>query len=402
VTSVAPSTGADAVVVAAGASTRMGGLDKLAVRLGGRPLLAWTLDALASAPIVERIVVVVAAEQVAAVLAWPDLPPSVAAVVPGGRRRQESVAAGIAELDRLDSDVDRSDQDRVVLVHDGARPVITAGLVARVAAAAAEHGAAIPVLPIAETVKRVVDDRVVSTVQRIDLAAAQTPQGFRRSVLRAGYERLDPAGEVEWTDEAALCESCSIAVHVVAGESSNLKVTQPTDLDRAAFLLGRPTGPRIGIGRDSHPFGPGTPLALGGIEILGAPRLHGHSDGDVALHAIADALLGATGLGDLGRLHPAGPTTPAGISSRVLIADVVGRLEQAGWRVSSLDVTIVGARPMLARHLDAMRASIAGLLALPPDAVSVKATSANLAGDAGAGRVLAAEAVATVTMATGR
>jgi 2-C-methyl-D-erythritol 2,4-cyclodiphosphate synthase len=155
-------------------------------------------------------------------------------------------------------------------------------------------------------------------------------------------------------------------------------------------------GVRTGIGHDSHPFGPGEPLALGGIEIAGAPRLHGHSDGDVALHAICDALLGAAGLGDLGRVFPAGPATPAGIASTELLAEVVRRVADAGHRPASLDVTIVAARPRLGAHLDAMRDAIAGTLGIAPVAVNVKASTGNLDGMEGAGRGISALAVATL------
>jgi 2-C-methyl-D-erythritol 4-phosphate cytidylyltransferase/2-C-methyl-D-erythritol 2,4-cyclodiphosphate synthase len=386
--------GVDAVIVAAGGSTRMGGLDKLGATIGGRSLLAWTVAGLAGTPIVERIVLVADPDRLATLLGEPALAAELTSVVRGGRRRQESVAAGVAELERLDGD--RAADDRVILIHDGARPLVTADLVARVASAAAEHGAAIPVVAIAETVKRTRAGLVVATVDRSDLATAQTPQGFRRSVLRAAYERFDPSGELEWTDEAALCESCTIAVHVVPGDPSNLKVTRPIDLARVAEALGRPEATRVGVGHDSHPFGPATPLMLGGVEIAGAPRLHGHSDGDAVLHAVADALLGATGLGDLGRIHPAGPETPVGVASGELLADVAIRLAERGWRPASLDVTVVGSRPRLAPHLEAMRVAIAGLLELPVDAVSVKASSGNLSGDTGAGRAIAAEAVVTV------
>jgi 2-C-methyl-D-erythritol 2,4-cyclodiphosphate synthase len=157
---------------------------------------------------------------------------------------------------------------------------------------------------------------------------------------------------------------------------------------------------RIGLGTDSHPFGPGAPLVLGGIEIAGGYRLHGHSDGDVALHAVADALLGAAGLGDLGRLFPAGPETPSGISSGELLGEVVRRLGDAGWRVSSVDLTIVGARPRLAGRLDPMRDAIAAILGLAGDVVSVKASSGNLAGMEGAGRGISATAVAAIARDT--
>jgi 2-C-methyl-D-erythritol 2,4-cyclodiphosphate synthase len=162
------------------------------------------------------------------------------------------------------------------------------------------------------------------------------------------------------------------------------------------MALGRGTARRTGIGHDSHPFGPGEPLALGGIRIAGAPRLHGHSDGDVALHAVADAILGAAGLGDLGSLFPAGPSTPAGIDSGALLADVVARTVAAGWRVESLDVTIVAARPRLGAHLGAMRAAIAIAAGLDAGAVNVKASTGNLDGSEGAGRTISALAIGTL------
>jgi 2-C-methyl-D-erythritol 2,4-cyclodiphosphate synthase len=153
---------------------------------------------------------------------------------------------------------------------------------------------------------------------------------------------------------------------------------------------------RVGYGRDSHPFGPGAPLRLGGIEIEAAPRLHGHSDGDVALHAVAGGLLSAAGLGDLGSLFPADARTPRGIASAELLRDVVGRVDAAGWRPVSVSVLLVAARPKLGPRLDAMRHAIAGLLGLEPDAVAVEAGTGNLSGDDGAGRTISATAVATL------
>jgi len=158
----------------------------------------------------------------------------------------------------------------------------------------------------------------------------------------------------------------------------------------------QPGATRTGFGSDRHPFGPGDGLWLGGIQIAGAPRLHGHSDGDAALHAAAGALLGAAALGDLGELYPADERTPRGSASSEFVRDVVGRLREAGWRAASLDLTIRGARPRLAPHLPAMRDAIAGLLGVDASSVSVKASTGNLSGDAGAGRVIEAEAMATI------
>ncbi|MFI5226171.1 MAG: 2-C-methyl-D-erythritol 2,4-cyclodiphosphate synthase [Candidatus Limnocylindrales bacterium] len=393
---------ADVVVAAAGASRRMDGIDKLTAPIAGRPLLAWTVEALGAVAGIGRIVVVVAPERVRELASarwlvsgpWADR----VAVVAGGARRQESVAAGIDSLDAPD--------DRVLLVHDGARPAVRPGLVTAVIEAVEAHGAAIPVLPLAETAKRIGDGLVLETVDRSDLATAQTPQGVRAGLIRRAWAEFPPAGPTTFTDEAALLEAARIPVHAIPGDPMNLKVTVPDDLARAAVALGgeparagssAPPGwqIRVGHGRDSHPFGPGTPLALGGIVIDGGPRLHGHSDGDVALHAVADALLGGAGLGDLGRLFPPA-ATPGGIASGELLAAVVAKVRAAGYEPSSLDLTIVGARPRLAGRLDEMRDAIAAALGLDSARVDVKASTGNLAGMEGAGRGISAQAVAVV------
>lgn len=368
----------------------MGGEDKLQAVLGGRPVLAWAVGTLASTPVVERIVIVTAAHRVTAVADAPWLPDKVATVVAGGDRRHESVAAGVDAIAALGAE-----DDRPVLVHDGARPAVSVGLVERVVDATLAHGAAIPLVPVPDTLKRVEGDRVVTTVDRTGLAAAQTPQGVRFGLLRQAFATFPPPGERAWTDEAALLEACSISVHALAGDPRNLKVTVPADLERIAPLL-RTAAPRVGFGHDGHPFGVGSGLRLGGIELHSAPRLHGHSDGDVALHAVADALLGAAALGDLGRLFPADSRTPRGIGSDVLVAEVIRRLSAVGLRPASVDVTILAARPRLGTRLDAMRAAIAELLGIAGDRVSVKASTGNLDGMEGAGRGISARAVAVV------
>ncbi len=381
----------------------MGGRDKLAADLAGRPVLAWSLAAIAASPLVERIALVRSAEQAAGSRpAW--LPAKVVAVVAGGARRQESVAAGIRALEAIESaahDADRDGPDsrgadrRVLLVHDGARPLVSRRLVDAVARAAAEHGAAIPVLPVSETLKRVDGDIVTGTVDRTAAATAQTPQGVRWDVLRDALARVDPDTASELTDEAALLEAAGIAVHAVPGEATNLKITHVDDL-ALAEALAAPGATRSGFGSDGHPFGPGNGLRLGGVEIPGAARLHGHSDGDAALHAIAGALLGAVALGDLGGLHPADARTPRGIASADLLASVREALAAEGWRPAAIDLSIRAGRPRLADHMPGMRQAIAELLGLELSAVSVKASTGNLSGDVGAGRVIEADAFATV------
>jgi 2-C-methyl-D-erythritol 4-phosphate cytidylyltransferase/2-C-methyl-D-erythritol 2,4-cyclodiphosphate synthase len=429
----------EAIVVAAGSSRRMGGRNKLAEELRGRSVLRWSVDALGGAGI-ERIVIVTSPDRLAEIAAEPWLPDSVVAVVAGGERRQESVAAGVAALaDPLTPPAPTRDAratgrrpaadtaaaphaaratDPILLVHDAARPLASPGLVRAVAEATARHGAAIPVVPITETLKRLDGDRVGVTVDRSGVVAAQTPQGVRRSLLERAYAQYPPDGAETWTDEASLLEACRIPVHAISGEATNLKVTVPVDLDRAGAFLdgglvpGRPAASavasapahlgaaaaiapagRIGLGIDGHPFGAGEPLVLGGLRIDGAPRLSGHSDGDAALHAVADALLGAAGLGDLGRLFPADDRTPAGIDSRVLLATVADRVRAAGWVTANVDLTIIAARPRLAALLPAMGAAIATTLRIDGSAVNVKASTGNLGGAEGAGRSISASAI---------
>jgi 2-C-methyl-D-erythritol 4-phosphate cytidylyltransferase/2-C-methyl-D-erythritol 2,4-cyclodiphosphate synthase len=391
---------ADVVVVAAGASQRFGS-DKLDVEIDGRPLLAWTIDALAESPLVDRIVVVTSPDRLERIRTAPWLSSKVAKVVPGGPRRRESVAAGIGAVSELDATPPDEAGERVVLVHDGARPLVTPALIESVIEAVRTHGAAVPLLPIGETVKRVAPDgRIVETLDRAELAVAQTPQGATLGIFGHALDEQARNASADFTDEAALLEACRIAVHAIPGDPSNLKVTLPGDLARVeGVIAGRPPAAppvRVGLGFDSHPFGPGSPLRLGGVPIEGAPRLSGHSDGDVALHAVAGAILGAGGLGDLGRLFPAGPATPQGIASSELLADVVDRAAAAGLRVANVDMTIVAARPSLAASLPAMGRRVAELLGVEPHLVNVKASTGNLAGMEGAGRGISAQAVVTL------
>jgi 2-C-methyl-D-erythritol 4-phosphate cytidylyltransferase/2-C-methyl-D-erythritol 2,4-cyclodiphosphate synthase len=376
----------DVVVVAAGSSTRMAGNDKLLAPLQGRPLLAWTLEAIRAASATRELVLVTSPDRVAALAAEPWVAAAASRVVAGGTRRQDSVAAGV---DATGSEV--------VLVHDGARPLVSPSLVDRVAAATLEHGAAVPGWPVVETLKRVRDGRVVETVDRGGIVAAQTPQGGHRADLVAALTSAAADGR-EVTDEGALLESLGVSVTVVDGDADNLKVTTPADLERAEALLARRLGPpRVGHGHDSHPFGPGDGLALGGIRVDEAPALSGHSDGDVGLHAIADALLAATGGGDLGRRFPAGDPATQGIDSRRLLAAVVTDVAEAGWQTIGIDLLICAARPRLgAARLDAMRDVIARLVGASPSSVAVHASTGNLDGPEGAGRSISATAIVQV------
>jgi 2-C-methyl-D-erythritol 4-phosphate cytidylyltransferase/2-C-methyl-D-erythritol 2,4-cyclodiphosphate synthase len=375
---------ADVVVVAAGRSSRMGGLDKLDAVIGDRSVLQHAVDAVAVPGLVQRTIIVAPPDRVEDVAARAWVRERGCEVVGGGERRQDSVAAGVAAA-----------TSRVVLVHDGARPLVAASVVTAVAEAADRTGAAIPVLPSADALKRVDGDRVVGTVDRGDLVRAQTPQGARRELLLGALARH--AGGDAAADEAELLARDGIPVAIVPGDPTNVKVTHAADLDLVRRLQS-PMPTRIGRGWDSHPFGPADGLRIGGVTVEAAPRLHGHSDGDVVLHALCAALLGAAGLGDLGRLFPAGDPRTAGIDSALLVGDVVARLEQADLVASQIDVTIRGARPGLgAARLEAIRSRIGELVGIRREQVNVAAASANLSGDEGAGRVISADCLVVVT-----
>ncbi|HEX5467330.1 MAG TPA: 2-C-methyl-D-erythritol 4-phosphate cytidylyltransferase [Candidatus Limnocylindrales bacterium] len=403
---------ADAVVVAAGRSRRMGGQDKLMAPLAGRPLLSWCLGSLAAAPAVGALVVVAAPERVADLAAAPWLQASGARVVAGGAWRVESSRAGLAAT---------RPEAEVVLIHDGARPFVSPALVEAVARAARTHGAAIPVTPVSESVKRVTAGRVAAAVEREGLVLAQTPQAARRSLLVEAFTGLTEADPSSFTDEAAVLASAGFEVVTVPGEVDNLKVTTPDDLARATALAGSRSpaegrapaegrdladlapspSPRLAEATDSHPFGPQDGLALGGILIADAPRLHGHSDGDVALHAVADAILGGARRGDLGRLFPAGDPATRGIGSDRLLRRAVEEAARAGWRPAAVDLHIEAARPILGpARLEAMRRRIAELAGVPEEEVSVRASSGNLDGPTGAGRSIAARALVTLLPGT--
>ena len=374
---------ADAVIVAAGSSSRMGGRDKLAESLLGRPLLAWSVDAMARAETVDRIVVVTRADNVAALqrAAWLEG----ATVVAGGAHRSDSVRVG----------VEAAGAD-VVLVHDGARPLASSALADAVARVTAEHGAAVPAVAVADSLKKTRDRGgwLAESVDRESIVRTQTPQGAQRDLLLAAFART--AGR-SFTDEAALLEAAGVPVATVPGEAANIKVTDQGDLEMARALASGAAEQRIGFGEDSHPFGPGEGLMLGGIAIEGAPQLYGHSDGDVVLHALATAILSAGGLGDVGRLYPADDKETTGIASQELVQGAVKTAAKAGWRPSRAHVSIVGSRPRLgAARLEKMSAVIAQVIGCDADSVSVAASTGNLSGPEGEGRAIRATALVTV------
>lgn len=374
-----------AILVGAGRGERLGaGVPKAFVPLGGQPMIVHSARVLAAAGGVHGLVAVVPDERrqetETLLQGWPKL----RAVAAGGERRQDSVRAGLAALG--------AGFEGVVLVHDAARPLVDGALVEAVAAAARRTGAAVPVVPVPETVKRVGGGLVRETVDRRDLATAQTPQGFRHAVLRRAYERAFADG-VEVTDEAVAVERLGEPVEAVAGSPNNRKITGPEDLAWAEWMLGaRPASYRVGTGYDVHRLVPGRPLMLGGVRIEHERGLAGHSDGDCVVHAVCDALLGACGAGDMGRHFPSSDPRWRDAPSLGFLREVAAIVDGRGYEVGNVDVTVVAERPRLAEHTEAMREALGRALGRPPDLVSVKVKSGDGLGAIGAGEGIAAHA----------
>jgi 2-C-methyl-D-erythritol 4-phosphate cytidylyltransferase / 2-C-methyl-D-erythritol 2,4-cyclodiphosphate synthase len=390
---VTPGIRAAAVIPAAGRGERLGGgVPKSLVQLGGRPLVQHALATLQAVVEIEVVAVAVPSEVVALVeaLVRDAGLTKVAAVVSGGADRQASVAAGLKAL---------PPGPDLVLVHDAARPFLSRRLASEVLAAAARDGSATAALPVSETVKRAEDGWVRETLDRASLHRIQTPQAFRRTLLERAHEVASQEG-FRGTDDAVLVERLGNPVRLVVGDPTNIKVTVPEDLILAEALLAReqdpPPFPRVGIGFDAHRLVPGRSLVLGGVDISHDRGLLGHSDADVIVHAVMDALLGAAGCGDIGHHFP--PTDPAydGVNSLTLLARVHDMIEHRGWRPVHVDVVVMAEAPRLAPHASAMRAAMAAVLRLSPESINVKATTAEGMGAIGREEGIAAQAVATV------
>jgi 2-C-methyl-D-erythritol 4-phosphate cytidylyltransferase/2-C-methyl-D-erythritol 2,4-cyclodiphosphate synthase len=383
------------VVVAAGRSTRFGGpRAKQFLDLAGQTVLERSITALAASPAVKGVVVVLAADDVDGPRAHGLRGRSdVLDVVAGGRTRADSVRAGLSAVGN----------EPFVLVHDAARPLASVDLVEAVIAATRTHGAAIPGLPVSDTVKRLTgagDDQgpwVGETLAREELRLAQTPQGARTDWLREALDTMSKDG-TEVTDESAALERAGHRVAVVPGDSANRKITSAADLDDASRrLAGDDTGLRVGSGFDVHRFGEGRRLMLGGIEFPGEPGLEGHSDADVVLHAVMDALLGAAGMGDIGVLFPPEDQQFAGADSRVLARQVARAVADKGCRVVNVDLTVLAERPKIRSRVSEMRSAIADAIEVAPDRIGIKATTLERLGSLGRGEGIACQAVALIS-----
>ena len=393
-----------AILVAAGQSRRFGG-DKMWIDMWGRPVWRWGLDTLRSVPGMSQVAVVVPDEALDRYRS--ALPPDAGdevQVVAGGAERTDSVVAGITALTAAGVA-----EDTPVLVHDAARPAASVELMVRVVAAVRAGTGVVPLVPVADSLKHVDGaGAVTGMVDRDAVHAAQTPQGATLRQLRAAMEETHAWGRPT-TDEASAMASGGIPVRAVDGEPMNRKLTDPGDdaLLRATLAgwsapLSAPRstadGARAGIGFDAHRLEEGRALHLAGLAFPGEAGLVGHSDGDAALHAVIDALLGAAGLGDVGALFPPDDDRFRDADSAELLRVAVTRLRDGGWRPASLDLAIVARRPPITPRRDEIISRLAELTGIPADAIGVKGTTSDGLGFAGA-EGIAAYAVATVEKA---
>src|SRR5215831_7876727 len=384
-----------AVVVAAGQGLRAGGdLPKQFRRIAGHTLLEHALSAFIGAPKVTLIQPVIRQDDLSlasTLIGSMD----VLTPVSGGTTRQASVRAGLEALAPRRPDI--------VLVHDAARPFASASLIARAIEAAEKIGAAIPALPVTDTVKRIdATGRIEATVDRTAIRLVQTPQGFAFPALLEAHRRAAMQGYNDFTDDSALAEWAGMKVGVFQGEPGNIKLTTPEDFLLAEAQQFIPLGDvRTGFGIDVHAFGSGNHVTLGGIRIPNDKALTGHSDADVALHALTDAVLGAISDGDIGAHFP--PTDPQwrGASSDRFLDFAVERVRARGGRIAHLDLTVVCEAPRIAAHRDLIRANIARLARIDVERVAVKATTSEKLGFTGRGEGIVAYATATVRLPWG-
>ena len=377
-----------ALVLAAGRGARFGGtLPKQYLPLAGQSVLRHAVTAFSAHEQVAGVQVAIRPEDRGVYeteLAGLDLLPPVA----GGAERQDSVRLGLEALVRL--------APTHVLIHDGARPFPDAALIDRVIDALDRAPAAIPGLPLGDTLKRVSGGVISHTVDRSGLWRVQTPQGFHFDAILAAHRAA--LGQA-LTDDAAVAEAAGIAPLIVLGSEANLKITTLDDLSAAERLIAARQGDvRIGLGFDVHPFGPGDGLMICGIKIPHSAGVVGHSDADVGLHALTDAILGAIGAGDIGMHFPPSDPQWKSASSDRFLAHAAGLVRARGGSIAALDVTIICERPRIGPHRAAMVERIAAIIGLAPDRVSVKATTTEKLGFTGRGEGIAAQAVATVRL----
>jgi 2-C-methyl-D-erythritol 4-phosphate cytidylyltransferase / 2-C-methyl-D-erythritol 2,4-cyclodiphosphate synthase len=384
------------LVVAAGRGVRLGAdRPKQYLNCAGRPLIVHTLEALvASFPFSAVTVVIRADDRTLYDDAVMQLTGSAAALGPpaiGGATRQQSVLAGLEALAAAELDI--------VLIHDAARPFPSVDLVGRAIEAAERHGAAAPGTAMSDTVKQVdVDGRVLATPPRSALRAVQTPQAFRFPLILAAHRRA-AAGAGDLTDDVAVAEWAGAPAYVFEGDPANVKVTTMQDLEAAeARLTASLRETRVGQGFDVHAFAPGDHVWLCGLRIAHSTALVGHSDADVGLHALADALYGALADGDIGQHFPPSDPQWKGTASKVFLAHAAERVRARRGVIVHLDVTLICEAPKIGPHREAMRARVAEIAGLDVGRVAVKATTSERLGFTGRGEGIACLATATVQL----
>jgi 2-C-methyl-D-erythritol 4-phosphate cytidylyltransferase / 2-C-methyl-D-erythritol 2,4-cyclodiphosphate synthase len=371
-----------AILVAAGTGTRFGAeMPKQFLMLAGKPVIRHAAEALAAH--VSLLQPVGEAEPIGAVL---DGVPGLLRVVPGGATRQDSVRAGLEALAPFQPDI--------VLVHDAARPFIPPETIPALVAALAESPGAIPAAPVADTLKRVVRGVITKTVPRAELFRAQTPQAFRFTVLLKAHR----SGLVGATDDASLLEAAGQSVEVVPGSDDNIKLTYPDDLVRLERIMAVSRVCRVGTGFDVHVLEAGRPLFLCGVQVPHDKGLAGHSDADVGIHALCDAIYGALAEGDIGRHFPPSEATWKNADSARFLVHAAERIAARGGRLVNADVTLICERPKITPHAPAMIARLASLLGVEAGAISVKATTTERLGFTGRGEGIAAQAVVSILL----
>ncbi len=383
-----------ALVVAAGRGERAGnvGLPKQYRSVAGEPLLTRTLKALLAVKAIDRVVPVIGngQEDMFAALGINDA--RLAAPVIGGETRQVSVLKGLQAL--------ASDPPDIVLIHDGARPFVEAELIGNVIGALADADGALPVTLVTDTIKRSLDGKTVGgTEDRTQLFAAQTPQGFHFSAIYNAHRRAIEMSD-GFTDDAAIAEWAGLSVALAQGNTRNIKITLPGDFERAERMMTERQAmeTRVGSGYDVHAFAEGDAVVLGNISIPHRARLKGHSDADVVLHALADAIYGALANGDIGKHFPPSEMEWKDADSSIFLEHAAGLVHQRGGRLVHMDATIICEYPKIGPHVEAMRARIAEIAGVSVDRVAVKATTSERLGFTGREEGIAAQAVATIEL----
>ncbi len=380
-----------AIIPAAGSGTRMK-LEhpKQFHHLLGEPILMHTVRSFFQTPCISGIVIVVPdnwQNTTSQMLEEYGLADKTITIVKGGRRRQDSVFNG---LQAVGADVE------IVLVHDGARPMVSEDLINRCSLAAARHGAAIAAIPVKDTLKKGSSaDTILETINRNNLWQAQTPQAAQKNLLKKAYQET---GDQDVTDEASLLENAGIPVHLVEGSETNFKITRPEDLALAEKILMKTViHQRIGHGFDAHRFVPERDLVLGGIVVPHEKGLAGHSDADVLTHALCDAILGAMGEGDLGSHFPDSDARFKNIYSISLLDDIMALADKRNLAVSNADITVICQSPKLAPHIPAMKKKLAHACKTTTDRINIKATTTEKMGYTGRQEGISCHAVVMLT-----